>query len=277
MARCVRDTVDEADCDLKQVAALGLGAPGAVDSDEGRVLFAPNLAGWKDIPVKKILEKELGLPVFAENDCNVATLGVHQIEHDGRPRHLVGLFLGTGIGGGLILDGKLHTGFNRTAGEVGHMVLDVDGPKCGCGNRGCFEALASRTAIFRRVQQAVKDGEKTVLAEMLGGDLAEMRSGDLRKAIRRGDKLVDKIVEDAAEYTGIAVGNLINLLNPQFVVLGGGVIEALGDEMMAIIIETARDYAMPGTDKGVEIVASKLGDDAGIHGAAVLARQRTKG
>ena len=277
VARCVRDTVDEADCDLKQVAALGLGAPGAVDSDEGRVLFAPNLAGWKDIPVKKILEKELGLPVFAENDCNVATLGVHQIEHDGRPRHLVGLFLGTGIGGGLILDGKLHTGFNRTAGEVGHMVLDVDGPKCGCGNRGCFEALASRTAIFRRVQQAVKDGEKTVLAEMLGGDLAEMRSGDLRKAIRRGDKLVDKIVEDAAEYTGIAVGNLINLLNPQFVVLGGGVIEALGDEMMAIIIETARDYAMPGTDKGVEIVASKLGDDAGIHGAAVLARQRTKG
>lgn len=277
VARCVRDTVDEADGDLRQVAALGLGAPGAVDSDEGRVLFAPNLAGWRDVPVKKILEKELGVPVFAENDGNAATLGVHQIELDGRPKHLVGLFLGTGVGGGLILDGRLHAGFNRTAGEVGHMVLDVDGPKCGCGNRGCFEALASRTAIFRRIQQAVREGERTVLTEMLGGELAGLRSGDLRKAIRKGDRLVDKIVEEAAEYAGVAVGNLINLLNPQHVVLGGGVIEALGDEMMAIIVETARDYAMPGTDRGVEIIASRLGDDAGIHGAAVLAKQRVKG
>ncbi|MFN0066144.1 MAG: ROK family protein [Limisphaerales bacterium] len=277
VARAVQDAVDEADCELKQVAAVGIGAPGAVESDEGRVIFAPNLAGWKDVPLRKALEKELGVPVFAENDCNVATLGVHMVELDGRPRNLVGIFLGTGIGGGLILDGRLYTGFNRTAGELGHMVLDVDGPKCGCGNKGCFEALASRSAIFRRIQQAVKDGEKTVLTEMLGNDLAEMRSGDLRKAIRKGDKLTDKIVEDAAEYTGIAIGNLINLLNPQHVVLGGGVIEALGDEMMAIIIETARDYAMPGTDKGVEIMASKLGDDAGIYGAAVLAKQRVKG
>lgn len=277
VARCVRDAVDEADCELKQVAAVGIGAPGAVDSDEGRVIFAPNLAGWKDVPLKKALEKDLGVPVFAENDCNVATLGVHEIELDGKPRHLVGLFLGTGIGGGLILDGKLYTGFNRTAGEVGHMVLDVDGPKCGCGNKGCFEVLASRSAIFRRIQQAVKDGGRTLLTELAGADLEELRSGDLRKAIRKGDKLVEKIVEEAAEYAGIAAGNLINLLNPQYVVFGGGVIEALGDEMMAIIIETARDYAMPGTDKGVEIMASKLGDDAGIHGAAVLAKQRAKG
>jgi glucokinase len=276
IARCVRDAVDEADAELKHVAAIGIGAPGAVDSEAGRVVFAPNLPDWKDVPLKRDLEKQLGQPVFAENDCNACTLGVHHVELDGKPRHLVGIFLGTGIGGGLILDGRLHTGFNRTAGELGHMVLEVGGPKCGCGNKGCFEALASRTAIFRRLQQAVKDGEKTVLAETLGPDLADMRSGDLRKALRKGDKLVEKVIEEAAEYTGIAVGNLINLLNPELVVLGGGLIEALGDEMMAIIIETARDYAMPGTDKGVEIVASKLGDDAGIFGAAVLARQRVK-
>jgi glucokinase len=156
------------------------------------------------------------------------------------------------------------------------MVIQVGGPKCNCGNRGCFEALASRTAIFRAIHAAIKDGQKTLLTEMLGPDLNDLRSGDLRKAIRKGDKLVEKIIEDAAEYTGIAVANLINILNPQTVVLGGGVIDALGDEMMAIIVETAEDYILSGTNKGVEIVASKAGDDAGIIGGAVLARRSVK-
>ena len=122
----------------------------------------------------------------------------------------------------------------------------------------------------------MKDGQKTILTDMLGRDLEDMRSGDLRKAIRRGDKFVEKVVEEAAEYTGIAVANLINIFNPEVVVLGGGVIEALEDEMMAIIVETAKDYAMPGTIKGIEIIASKLGDDAGITGGAVLARRGTR-
>ncbi|MBI3192399.1 MAG: ROK family protein, partial [Pedosphaera parvula] len=181
--------------------------------------------------------------------------------------------LGTGIGGGLILEGKPYSGFNRTAGEIGHMVLEVGGPKCGCGNRGCFEALASRTAIFRRIQDAVKDGQETILTEMLGKDLEDMRSGDLRKALKRGDKFVDRVIEDAAEYTGIAVANLINLFNPEVVVLGGGIIDQLEDEMMAVIVETAQDYAMDGTFAGIEIIASKLADDAGITGGAVLARR----
>ena len=156
------------------------------------------------------------------------------------------------------------------------MVLEVGGPKCGCGNKGCFEALASRTAIFRRIQNAVKDGQKTVLTDMLGDGLDDLRSGDLRKALKKGDKLVEKVIEEAAEYTGIAVGNVINLINPEYVVLGGGVIDALEDEMMSIIVETARDYAMEGTSKGVEIVPSRLGDHAGITGAAVLAREGSK-
>jgi glucokinase len=176
----------------------------------------------------------------------------------------------------LILDGKLYGGFNRTAGELGHMVIQVGGPKCGCGNNGCFEALASRTAIFREIQRAVKEGGRTVLTEMLGDNLADLKSGDLRKALRKGDKLVEKVVESAAEYTGIAVANLINVFNPEVVVVGGGVIDALEDEMMSIIVETALDYAMPGTTQGIEIVATKLGDFAGITGGAVLARQRTK-
>src|SRR5665213_2066458 len=275
IGRCVREAIDECDLDLKQVRGVGVGAPGAIDAPSGRVIFAPNLQ-WQDVPLKKNLEKELGLPVSIENDCNGAMLGVFETELQSKPRNAIGIFIGTGIGGGLVLDGKIYSGFNGTAGEIGHMVLEVGGPKCGCGNRGCFEALASRSAIFRKIHTAVKDGQKTLLTEMLGSDLTDLRSGDLRKAIRKGDKFVERIVEEAAEYTGIAVANLINVFNPQMVVLGGGVIDALGDEMMAIIVETAEDYIMSGTAKGIEIVASKAGDDAGIIGGAVLARRASK-
>ncbi|PYK99656.1 MAG: ROK family protein [Verrucomicrobia bacterium] len=275
IARCVREAVDECDLDLKQIKAIGIGAPGAVDSESGKVIFAPNL-GWNDVPLKKELEKLLDAPVFLENDCNVCTLGVYEVELKARPRDMAGIFLGTGIGGGLILQGKLHSGFNRTAGEIGHMVIEVGGPKCGCGNKGCFEALASRTAIFRRIKEAVKQGQKTVLTEMLGAELEDLRSGDLRKAIKRGDTFVEHIIEEAAEYTGIAAANLINLFNPEVIVIGGGLMEQLEEEMLSIIVETAMDYAMPGTTKGIEIIATRLGDDAGITGGAVLARKHVK-
>ena len=276
IARCAQDAVDEADLTLKQVAGVGIGAPGAVDFGSGTVIFAPNLEGWKDIPLKKELEKMLGVPVFVENDCNISALGVYAVELKSKPHSMVGIFVGTGIGGGLVVDGELYSGSSHTAGEIGHMVLEVNGPKCGCGNKGCFEALASRTAIFQQIKSGIKDGQKTILTEMLGDDLTDLRSGDLRKAIRRGDKFVDRIIESAAEYIGIATANLVNILNPEVVVLGGGVIEALADEMMSVIIETTTDYAMPGALKGVEIIASKLGDNAGITGAAVLARRETK-
>lgn len=276
ITRCVMDAVDECDLKMDQVRGIGVGAPGAVDTSSGKVIFAPNLPDWSDVPLKKQLEKELKTPVFLENDGNICTLGVHHVELDGKPKNMIGVFIGTGIGAGLILDGKLYSGFNKTAGEVGHMVLEVGGPKCGCGNRGCFEALAGRQAIFKKIQNAVKDGQKTALTETLGADLTDMRSGDLRKALRRGDKLVERVIEEAAEYIGIGIANLVNLLSPEVVVLGGGVIDALEDEMMAIIVETAHDYALPGTDKGLEIIASKLGDDAGIYGGAVLARRETK-
>src|SRR5438105_4391594 len=276
IGRCIKDAVDEADLTMKQIVGVGIGAPGAVDFQAGSVIFAPNMEGWKDVSLKKELEKQLNVPVFVENDANIAVLGVHVAELKSKPRSLVGIFVGTGIGGGLIVNGEPYSGFNHTAGEIGHMVIDINGPKCGCGNKGCFEAVASRTAIFQRIKAGVKDGEKTLLTEMLGDDLEDLRSGDLRKAIRRGDKFVSKGIEQPAEYIGIGVANLVNILGPEVVVLGGGVMEALADEMTAIISKTAKEHAMPGTIKGVEIIASKLGDNAGITGAAVLARRETK-
>lgn len=272
IARCVRDVVDECDLKASDVRGIGIGAPGAVDIADGKVIFAPNLS-WKDVPLKLELERELKLPVFVENDCKLHTLGVYDAELESRPRHVIGVFLGTGVGAGIVIEGKLFRGFNGAAGEVGHMVIEVDGPVCGCGNKGCFEALASRRAIFRDIHAAVKAGQKTVLVDMLGKDLDDMRSGDLRKAIRQGDELVEKVVDQAAHYTGIAVGNLINLFNPEVIVLGGGIIEQLDRHMLPIIEKVAREHALPGIDRGIEIIATRLGDDAGITGGAVLVRR----
>lgn len=277
IARVVKDAVDECDLTLKQVRGIGIGAAGAVDPEAGKVLFAPNMPKWENIPLKKELEKRLDIPVFVENDCNACTLGVYERQLKGKFRNVVGVFLGTGIGGGLVLDGKLYGGATGSAGEVGHMVLEASSEqKCGCGNRGCFEALASRTAMFRQIKEGVKKGEKTFLTEMLGPDLADMRSGDLRKAIRKGDKFVGKIVDTAAFYTGVAVANLINVFNPEAVVLGGGVIDALEDEMMGIIVEVAKDYAMPSLGKAAEILAAEDADNVGIVGGAVLAKREAK-
>lgn len=271
ITRCVRDAIDECDLAPKNIRAVGIGAPGAVETDTGRVVFAPNL-GWEDVPLQKELQKTLDLPVFVGNDCNMQMLGIYVHELKSKPQHVVGVFIGTGIGGGLILNGEPYCG-NHHAGEIGHMVINIAGPKCRCGNTGCFEALASRTAIFKQIQSAVKDGQKTVLSEMLGDDLKDLRSGDLRKALRRGDKLVDKIIGEAAECIGIAVGNLVNVFSPEVVVLGGGVVEALEDEILPTVIKTARQHVLAGTEKDLQIVASKLGDNAGIIGAAVFARQ----
>jgi glucokinase len=273
--RSILDAIDECDLSPKQIRGIGIGAPGAVDPDQGEVIFAPNL-GWKDVAIVKELEKRLDVPVFLENDCHVCMLGVYEQELKNKARNVVGIFIGTGIGGGLIINGEPYFGSSHTAGELGHMVIDVNGPKCSCGNKGCFEVLASRQAIFRAIESAVKDGKETILTEMLGDDLKDLRSGDIRKAIRRGDKLVEKIVEEAAEYIGIGVANVTNLLNPEMVVLGGGLMEALADEMLPTITKSAKAHILPGTFRNVEIVASQLGDNAGITGAAVLAREKTK-
>lgn len=273
--RCVLDAVDECDLKIDQIAAVGIGAPGVVNPESGKVIFAPNLA-WEGVALKKELEKRLERPVHVENDCNLCALGVHAVELNGKPDPMIGIFLGTGIGGGLIINGALHSGFNRTAGEVGHMVIDVNGPKCSCGKRGCFEALAGRASIFRRIQVAVNEGQKTMLTEITGGDLAQLRSGSLKKAIKAGDPFVIKVIEEASVYTGIAVANLINILSPEVVVLGGGVMDALEDSMLPLITKTAHSYSMAGTTTGVKIIASHLGDHAGITGGAVLARAESR-
>lgn len=273
IVRTIYDAIDEADLTVEQVEAIGIGAPGVTDPDTGTVLFAPNL-GWHEVPLAQMISKRINRPVIVENDCNAIAYGVFRLEFKGEPSSLFGIFIGTGIGGGIILRGHIYRGFNKTAGEIGHMVLDIGGPKCSCGNKGCFEALASRRAILREIKRRIKKGEHSILPELASTDIGEVRSKMLLEALKRGDKVVREVISEASRYCGIAVRSIINVFSPEVVVLGGGVIEALRDYMLPHIEKTARKYAIGGIGRDVRIVATQLGDDAGVAGCAALALER---
>lgn len=274
IAHCIQKAVDKSRVARESIQAVGIGAPGPLDPGTGVVIFAPNL-GWTDVPLKTELENRVGIPTFVDNDVNVGTLGEHAFGAGKGVSTLVGIFVGTGIGGGIIMDGELFHGASKTAGEIGHIIVKAGGPRCGCGTRGCLEALASRTAITRQLQRAiVKKGKKSILPALTGGDLKLIRSGALAKALRSNDKLTVKVFKKATKYLGIGIASIVNFLNPEMIVLGGGVVEALDDSFLDAITDVVEAYALPNTLSGVQIVKAQLGDDAGILGAAALARQR---
>ncbi|RKU34425.1 ROK family protein [Candidatus Poribacteria bacterium] len=274
IASCIQKAVDKSRVARASIQAVGIGAPGPLDPGTGIVLFAPNL-GWTNVPLKTELENRVCLPTFVDNDVNVGTLGEHAFGAGKGMSTLVGIFVGTGIGGGIIMDGELFHGASQTAGEIGHIIVKAGGPRCGCGTRGCLEALASRTAITRQLQKAiVKKGKKSILPELTGGDLKLIRSGALAKALRSNDKLTMKVFKKATKYLGVGIASIVNFLNPEMIVLGGGVVEALDDSFLDDIAAVVADYSLPNTLSGVRIVKAQLGDDAGILGAAALARQR---
>ena len=276
IAESIQRAVDKSGVDTASIQAIGIGAPGPLDPATGVVIFAPNLR-WKDVRLKDELEARVNIPTFVDNDVNVGTLGEHVFGAGKGFQNVVGIFVGTGIGGGIILQGELFHGASKTAGEIGHIIVKAGGPRCGCGTRGCLEAISSRTAMAKQFQKAiVKKGKKSVISELTGGDLGTIRSGVLAKAIRLNDKLTLKIIKKATKYLGIGIGSIVNFLNPEIIVLGGGVVEALDDTFLNDIRAAAEKYSLPNTLNGVQIVPAKLGDNSGILGAAALARQRSE-
>ncbi len=274
IAESIEKAIDKSNVENASIQAIGIGAPGPLDPETGIVIFAPNL-GWRDVPLKTELEARTGLPTFVDNDVNVGTLGEHAFGAAQGVENVVGIFVGTGIGGGIILKGELFHGASKTAGEIGHIIVKAGGPRCGCGARGCLEAVASRTAMAKQFRKAIqKKGKKSVLTKLTNGDLSVIRSGVLVKAIRANDKLTLKVFKKATKYLGIGVGSIVNFLNPEMIVLGGGVVEALDDTFIDNIRTYVEKYALPDTLNGVQIVRAKLGDNSGILGAAALARQR---
>lgn len=274
IAHAIQKAIAKSGVGADSIQAIGIGAPGPLDPATGVVIFAPNL-GWRDVPLKAELEARTGFPTFVDNDVNVGTLGEHVFGAGRGFQNVVGIFVGTGIGGGIILKGELFHGASKTAGEIGHIIVKAGGPRCGCGTRGCLEAIASRTAMARQFRKAIlKKGEKSVLSELTGGDLHAIRSGVLAKAVRQKDGLTLKVIKKTTKYLGIGIGSIVNFLNPEMIVLGGGVVEALDDTFLEAICVAAEKYALPNTLSGVKIVRAELGDNAGILGAAALARQR---
>ena len=277
MARTARKAVRSAGIEWSAVAGLGVGAPGPIDPQSGFVYNPPNLPGWDEIALAPRLSAALELPVFLENDVNLGTLGEHALGAGRDTGDMVGIFVGTGVGGGLILDGKLRSGFRHAAGEAGHMIVLADGPVCGCGKRGCLESVASRTAIERDIQLGIAAGRKSIIPKLVK-EKGRLTSGVLARALRTGDPLVTEVMGRAQWYLGLLAASIVNLIDPEMIVFGGGVVEALGKEFLRPIRVTARQHYIQQSDADrVRIVAAKLGDHAGILGAAVLAQRRASG
>jgi glucokinase len=272
-----RGAVGQAGVEWQDILGTGIGVPGPVEPEEGIVHHTPNLPGWEDIPLGRQLSEMLGVPVYVENDVNLGTLGEHALGAGRGTRDMVGIFVGTGVGGGLILDGQLRTGFRNAAGEVGHMVVLADGPVCGCGRRGCLEALASRTAIERDIRIGLSTGRESLIPELAGKNASRLTSGVLAKALRANDPLVGEVMRRAQWYLGLMTGSIVNLIDPEMIVFGGGVAEALGEGFVAPIRVTARQHFIQqmGADR-IRIVTAQLGDHAAVLGAAVLVRQHTQ-
>ena len=255
----------------EEIKAIGIGVPGLVDTKTGVVKFAPNIT-MNNYPIGELIKNKYKLDVFVGNDVNVGVLGEWKYSLGGQTGNLIGIFVGTGIGGGIILNNKLFEGTTGVAGEIGHMTIDSSGAICGCGSRGCLEAVASKTGIQAEIEARIKRGDSTLIKESL---LKEgiLKSGPLKEAYEKGDLVVIESIERAAKYLGIGVANLINIFDPEVIVFGGGIIEELGDIIMPIVQEEARRYAMKNIFENVLFQKAKLGDDAGIIGALTLAQE----
>jgi glucokinase len=275
IAALVESTLAEAKVSRSIVRAVSIGAPGPIDRVRGVVEEAPNL-GWKKVALRSELRQLLRVPVFVDNDVNVGLVGEHALGAGRGAKNVVGIFVGTGIGGALLIDDKLYEGSRGGAGEIGHTVLAVDGPLCSCGHRGCVEALASRTAMERDVRAAIKSGRKShVLKIMKKKNKDRMTSSVIAAALKKGDPVMRDVMKRAQYHLGILAANAVNLLDPECVVFGGGLAGRMRDGFVDPIRETAHQYFLRTHDpKRVRIVAGVLGDDAGALGAIVLAKQR---
>jgi len=276
IAKTVREAAEIAGIAPSDLAAIGAGAPGPLDPDHGIVLRTPNMPGWDNLPLAQLLSEQLGAPAFLGNDVDLGTLGEYALGAGQGCQHVVGIFVGTGIGGGLVLNGQLWQGWRRAAAEIGHMIVLADGPYCGCGNRGCLEAVASRTAIERDIRAGIKAGRESVLPELMKLDSKNrLTSGALVEALNQGDTLVAEILSRAQYYLGLGVATAVNFLDPEMVILGGGVVEALGEPFLEPIRRTAYQHFINKRNAwDVKIVPARLGDNAALLGAAVYARWR---
>lgn len=268
----ISEAIAEAGLDRSDLRGIGLGSAGPLDLDEGILLDAPNL-GWKDVRIKGILEKEFACPTVVLNDVDAGVYGEYRFGAARGARCVVGVFPGTGIGGGCVYDGKIIRGRANSCMEIGHIQVVPDGPLCGCGLQGCLEAVASRLAISAAAAQAAYRGHAPHLLEIAGTSLDDIRSGALAEAVAAGDTVVESIVRQASRHLGTAVAAVVHLLAPDCVVLGGGLVEAMPRLIVSEVAAAAKKKLLPAYANTLVVVPAELGDDSTAMGAAAWVRE----
>jgi glucokinase len=253
---------------------VGVGAPGPFDRQRGVVVVAPNL-GWRNLPLRDLISDRVGLPAALDNDANCATLGEWWTGAAKGARNVVGITIGTGIGGGLILDGRLYHGSSDVAGEIGHTTIDSNGRRCKCGNYGCLEAYTSGPAIAERAREALEIGQASLLPELVQGRLDRITAQTVYEASERGDQVARDVVRDTAKFLGAGIANLLNIFNPDVVVVAGGVTQAGEALFEPLNAEVRRRAFRPAVD-ACRIVPGSLPGTAGVVGAVATFLQQTR-
>ncbi len=272
IAETIQRTMDDAGCTKSELKGIGIGIPGLLDLERGIILDAPNL-GWTSVRIRTSLQRSFGCPVVISNDVDA---GVYAEYHSGSAkgaRCVLGVFPGTGIGGGCIYKGEIVRGERLSSMEIGHIQVMSDGPLCGCGQRGCLEAVAGRLAVSAAAAQAAFRGTAPHLLEIAGTDLSKIKSGALAASIDAGDRAIETIVREAAQWIGVGIAGVINLMAPDVVLLGGGLVEAMPDMFREAVETSARARVMSAYSSIFKVTVATLGDDATVTGAAAWARE----
>ena len=271
----IAETIAETGAKRSAFLGVGVGAPGPLDRERGIVLVAPNL-GWHDLALRDIIADRVGLKCTLDNDANCATLGEWWLGAARGARNVVGMTIGTGIGGGLIFDGKLYHGSSDVAGEIGHMTIDSTGRWCKCGNYGCLEQYASGTAIARRAREALSADNDSLMTRMVNGDMDRLTAALVYEAAKKDDPLALEVVHDTARFLGAGVANILNIFNPDVVVIAGGVTQA-GEALFEPLEREVRRRAFKAAVDAVRIVPGSLPGTAGVVGAVATFKQQALG
>ena len=266
----VEEMIKESGIDRKKLNAIASCAPGVIDQDRGIVLFTPNLP-WRNYDMAASMRKQFGVPFYVGNDVNLGVLGEYHFGVGRGYQNIVGFFVGTGMGGGLVLNGSLYTGHQFKAAEYGHMILDPEGPLCNCGPRGCLEAFSSKQGMSSYIRQQVTRGRKSMMADSLDGGI--FKSKALKKALEAKDAVAMEAVDRACHWLAVATGNMINTISPDAVVYGGGVIEAVGDIFLEKILAEVDRYCMTSIRPTVTLKKAALGDDSVLYGALSMIQE----
>jgi glucokinase len=257
---------------VDSIQGIGIGLPGQINSDEGLVRLLPNIPGWKNVPLGKILEDEFKVKTKLDNDVRVATLGEYTFGAGQGCKNLICLTVGTGVGSGIIVNGQLVRGASMSAGEIGHMVvMEPHGPICGCGSTGCLEALASGPAIVQMAREYISGGKSTLYKELAAS--GPITPYLVYEAAIQGDAVARRIFTITGEWLGLALVNVVNLLNPERIIIGGGVGQS-GDLLLEPIRKVIKERALKSSADAVEVVAAELGESAGVVGASLLVSQQ---